>query len=232
MNEQPVENMNEQPATEQEPVDIWQEVLEGLPELLRSPLEQYARQIIAGFVIIVLGSLLFTGYNTYRFRQESAAATAFGLALSAKDPVALAQGMEKVVKEHAGTHAARHAMLLLAAAQRDAGDMLHASENFKKAADAIDRDSIAGQSALMGSAYVAEARGDNEHALEGYDAAISAGTGFEKIALADKARVLAAMDRKSDALACYEKLLDASPAEKDLDYIRYQIMQMSASGPE
>lgn len=229
MNETPVEKVKEQPAREQAEVDIWHEILDGFPEWLRTPIQDYARQIIAGIVIVLLGALLFTGYNTYRFRQESSAATAFGLAMSARDPVVVAEGMQKVIKEHAGTKAADLALLLLGAAQRDAGDMLHATENFNKAVQTLGKDSVAGQSALMGAAYVAEIQGDNKKALEGYDVAIKDQKGFETIAMSDKARVLAAMGRHGDALACYEKIIDSSPGSQDLGYIRYQVMKLSSS---
>lgn len=205
----------------------WQEFFALLPTWLRSPIEEYARQIVAGVVVAIVGTLLISGYSIYRSGQEKAGATAFGFAMSANEPADMIKGMQKVIKEHAGTNAADHAVLMLASAQRDAGDMEASMKNFEKALKIFGPDSLAGQSALIGSGYVAESKGDYSKAADIYRQLADSDAGFEGIAISDQARVLAELGEKEKALACYEKLLETVPGGQSLDFIRYQVMKLS-----
>ena len=206
----------------------WNEILEDIPEFIRKPLIEYGKQIAAGIMIVLLAVVIVSGYSHYRQSQENEAATALAFAIANTDTVAKVDALKKVIQEHSGTDAADHAVILLAAAQRDNGNFAGAAANFKKAADIFGEDTLAGQSAVMGSGYVAEAEDRNEQAAKYYEDAIEASVGFEEIALSDKARVLAASGRISEAIGCYDKLIEMKPLGLDLDFIRYQVMQLSS----
>ncbi len=207
--------------------EFLEELLSGLPEWLKEPLMEYSRQIVAGIVILLLAVALWSGYSTYDRNQENMAATALGAALEKGDPAARASALKEVVRSHSRSEAARHALLLLAAAERDAGMTDEAKKLFSQARARYGKDSICFQSAVMGEAYIDEQAGDNKSAAKGFQIPADKELGLEAIALLDLARVQAELGNKDQALSAYNRFLALKPGSKSLDFVRYQIMKLS-----
>ncbi len=207
--------------------EFLEELLSGLPEWLKEPLIEYSRQIVAGIVILLLAVALWSGYSSYDRNQENMAATALGTALEKNDPVARASALKEVIRAHSHSEAARHALLLLAAAERDAGKIDKAKKLFSQARTKYDKDSICFQSAVMGEAYIDEQTGDDKSAAKGFQIPADKELGLEAIALLDLARVQAELGNKEQALSAYNRFLALKPASKSLDFVRYQIMKLS-----
>ncbi len=209
--------------------EIVDEILEGLPEWLREPLSQNFRQIFAGIACALVAAALWSGYTGYVERGEDLASASLGTALHTSDPAERMNLLEKVISEHGRTDAAEHALLLLGAAARDAGDMKKASEYFSRALSEFDSGSVLHDSALMGLGYIREEQGENSDAAEKFSKVADDATGYEAVALLDLARVSAASGDRSGALAAYERFMAAEPMSPELDFVRFEIMKLSAT---
>ncbi len=227
----PPENHTDEP--EKTPVqEIVDEILEGLPEWLREPLAQNFRQIFAAIACVMVAVALWSGYTGYVERGENIASASLGTALHTPDPEQRIELLEKVVKEHGRSDAGEHAVLLLGAAARDAGDLEQASRYFAKARSRFSKESPLYYSAVMGLGYVKEEQDSPGEAKNFFKQAADSAAGYETVALLDLARVCAASGDTSGALEAYEKFMAAAPMSSQLDFVRFEIMQLSAKSDD
>jgi len=207
--------------------EIVDEILAGLPQWLREPLANNFRQIFAGIACILLVAALWSGYTGFVERGENAASARLGTAIHTADPKARMELLEKVIQEHGRTDAAEHALLLLGAAARDAGDVDASSEYFSRALQTFSDRTALHDSALMGLGYCMEEKGNTADAAERFRKAADNAAGYETVALLDLARVSAAHGKTREALQAYEKFMAAAPMSPQLDFVRFEIMKLS-----
>lgn len=208
--------------------EVLEELVAGLPQWLRGIIQNRLREILSGIVIVVLGTALWSGYTAYTTRQENQASAALALAMQESESKGRIDAIEKMIRRYGNAPAAVQAFLVLGATQRDAGELEQAGENYETARKKTSGKQLMGASASMGLGYLKEEQGDLAGAREAYQKAIDAKEGFEKIALLDIARVEAALGHKDEALKAYDKYIALQPKEAQLDYVRYQIMTLSA----
>ncbi len=229
--EKTVESQRGEPLADGEPrspvQEMVDEILEGLPEWIREPLVQNFRQILAGMACALLVVALWSGYTSFVERGEQAASAQLGTAIHTSDAGKRIELLKKVISEHGSTDAADHAVLLLAAAQRDAGHLDEAMKSFDRAKKIFSASSALYDSALMGLGYSAEESGMLGEAAASFKKASADALGYESVALLDLARVSAAAGKAEEALAAYEKFMAASPMSQELDFVRFEIMKLS-----
>ncbi len=206
--------------------EIIDEILEGLPQWLREPLVQNFRQIFAVITCVLLAVALWSGYKGFVERGENAASAQLGTAIHTANPRERMDLLEKVINEHGNTDASEHALLLLGAAARDAGDIDIAAEYFNRALDEFD--GTLHDSALMGLGYCAEEKGNPSGAADRFSTVAGSASGYETVAMLDLARVSAAAGNTKAALEAYEKFMAAAPMSSQLDFVRFEIMKLSA----
>jgi predicted negative regulator of RcsB-dependent stress response len=209
--------------------EVVEELVAGLPRWLRDIIENRLREILSGIVIVVLGTALWSGYTAYTTRQENQASAALALAMQEPEPKERIDAIEKMIRRYGNTPAAAQAFLVLGAAQRDAGQLEHAGESFETARKKTSGKRLMGAGASMGLGYLKEEQSDLAGAREAYQKAIDAKQGFENVALLDLARVETALGHKDEALKAYDKYIASQPKEAQLDYVKYQIMALSAA---
>jgi predicted negative regulator of RcsB-dependent stress response len=211
-----------------------EELVAGLPQWLRDIVGSRLREILSGIVIVVLGTALWSGYTAYTTRQENQASAALALAMQEPDPHERIDLMQKMIRQYGNTHAAVQAFLVLGAAQRDSGLPEQAEDSFDTARKKCSGKRIMGASASMGLGYLKEEQSDLAGAREAYQKAIDAKQGFEKVALLDLARVQAALGHRDEARKAYDMYIASEPKPAQLDFVKYQIMGLSAAhkGPE
>lgn len=207
--------------------EIIDEILEGLPQWIRDPLVQHFRQIFAGIAIALLTMSLWSGYTIFIERGENAASAQLGGAIQTSDPKERADLLKKITEEHGNTDSGEHALLLLAAAYRDSGDMKNASKYFTQVIDTFPKASPLRDSAIMGLGYCMEDRGNPSEAAKKFRSVSDGNTGYEVVALLDLARVNAAAGDKKAALEAYDKFMAAEPMSSQLDFVRFEIMKLS-----
>ena len=207
--------------------EIIDEILAGLPQWLAEPLAQNFRQIFAAIACVLLIAALWSGYTGFVERGENAASAQLGTALHTADPRERMDLLEKVVQEHSHTDAAEHALLLIGAAAREAGDNDAAAEYFAKALDTFS--GTLHDSALMGLGYCDEEKGNPSGAAGRFSKVAENASGYETVAMLDLARVSAASGNTREALEAYEKFMAAAPMSSQLDFVRFEIMKLSAA---
>ncbi len=210
--------------------DILREALSGLPPQVRDILQEYMREILAGLLIIVLAVSLWYGYLVYKTRQEDRAATELGLAIEKRDPAKEIPILKVLVQQHTDTMAGRQALLLLGAAYRDSGQMEAAEKAFDRARHSLPKGSFLYYSALMGLGYLEEDNSRLDKAMELYKSSSKSRSGLETTAVIDLARVSSALGKKEEAIKAYNRYLSLRPKSWQSDFVRDQIMRLSAQG--
>ncbi len=219
------------PQDTEAPKEGWEglkeELLSSLPPWAKEFLEKHAREIISAILIIVLGVALWSGYSTYSHRQEASAAALLGQAMRLENSKEKISALEKLIKEHANSHAAKQAKLLLAAELRESGNLDKAKAAFKSAAASLE--GPLRTSAVMGVGYISERQTNLNEAADSYRQAAEKKDGFEAVAYLDLGRVESALGKTQAAIDAYNQYLTLAPDSQLLDYVRYKIENLSAS---
>jgi len=211
---------------EEEERDKLDELLADVPEWLRGPLKQYYRQILVTIALIVVASILISGYSYYTQRQEAAASYQLGLAMASASIDEKIDSLKKVQESFSHTDAARIAGLLLGQVYLQKGQWDQALDAFKRS----ERDfrGIMADTAVMGQAYSHEEKKELNQALALFKKVADTQNGMEAVATLDEARVLKALGRNREAVRAFDRYLDLEPKSPFLDFIRYQVMNLSS----
>ncbi len=205
--------------------DRLDELLADVPEWLRGPLKENWKQILVSLVLVILAVSLWSGYSYYRIRQAQAASYHLGIAMSKTDVNDRIKELKDLMSRFSHTDAARLAKLLLAQAYMENGDWTNARQAYQDCVS--DFKGVLADSATMGHGYASEELKDLAQALADFEKVGSGNSGFEAVALLDKARILVEEGKKKDALDAYGKYLDLKPESPFLDFIRYEILRLS-----
>lgn len=116
--------------------------------------------IIGLAVVVVLGLSGFGGWTAWQVMRDDSAARALAVAEGIDD-------LERVASEYAGTMPAADALMRLAAARREAGDLEGSTAAFREFLDRYPRHELAG-GALLGVGQNLDESGDTEGAIEVY----------------------------------------------------------------
>ncbi len=231
MNEEKVTNRNrpldhDLPEGQEEERDRLDELLSDVPEWLRGPLKQYYRQILVTIALIVVVASLWSGYSYYVKRQETASSYQLGIAMAATDMNAKMDQLKNIQQAFSHTSAARIAGLLLGQVYLQKGDWDKALEAFKKAQG--DFSGIMADTAAMGQGYSHEEKKELADALKKFTKVAERKNGMEPVAILDEARVLKELGKNNEAVKAYDRYLDLEPKSKLLDFIRFQVMNISS----
>ncbi len=211
---------------QEEEVDKLDEFLSDVPEWLREPLKQNYKQILAGIAIVIVVSVLFSGYSYYTRHLEESASFHLGMAMAKQDVDSRIKEL-KVIKEKFGhTNAARLATLLLARAYMEKGDFRAAQESFERASSSLK--GVMADSSLMGLGYTFEEQKKFDEALSSFKKVEQNKNGLEAVAVLDEARVYREKGEKEKAIDAFNRYLDMEPTSPFLDYIRYQVLDLSS----
>ena len=218
----------EEMTWQEELQELTEQLLRMLPEPVRDFCREKARELIAGVAIVAMVVLLVYGYSAYSNMRENQAATAMGAALHAAKMEERIQGLEKVIKEYGSTDAADQATLLLGALYQRQGENKKAEEFYRKAEQRLSSGNPLAQAAMMGRGYLMELGGD-EKGAKGIFQGLSKGDGpYRAVALLDYARAARLTGDTDTALAALNQYISLKPTAENLDYVRYQIVEMAA----
>lgn len=208
---------------------IGEEFISGLPVWAQDFVREHGREVLAA-IVIVLGSVaLWSGYSAYTGHNENQASAQLGRALREADDETQIPTLDAFARKHAHTAAGRQALLLLAAAHREAGELDEAAEVYRNVIQKLDSDSAFGDCARLGLAYVEEERKQVEAAREQYRKVSQMRRGLEAVAILGLARAEVALGNEEAALQAYNSYLSLRPESPDLDFVRNQIPRLSRS---
>jgi len=211
----------------EEEKDKLDELLADVPEWLRGPLKQYYKQILVTISLIVVVACLISGYSYYIQRQEAAAAFQLGIAMASSNIEDKIAGFEKIQKSFSNTDAAKIAELLIGQVYLQTGKWDQALDAFKRAEG--DFTGIMADTAVMGQAYSHEEKKALNEALSLFQKVAANENGMEIVATLDKARVLKELGRTEEAIKAFDRYLDLDPKSPLLDFIRFQVINLSDS---
>ena len=210
----------------EEEVDPMDELLADVPEWLREPLKLYYKQILVTIALVVTVAVLWSGYSYYSQRQEEAASFQLGIAMATQDLNKKLTDLKNIIQKFSNTHAARIAELLLGQVYLQKADFGAALDTFKRAEG--DFSGIMQDSAMMGQGYSQEELKHLQEALGLFGKVASRKNGMEAVAILDEARIYKALGKKEEAVKAYNKYLDMEPRSALLDFIRFQVMDLSS----
>jgi len=214
------------PGDHEEEKDRLDELLADVPEWLRTPLKQYYRQILVTIALVVVVSSLLSGYFYYIKRQETAASYQLGLAMASTNINEKIDNLKKVQDSFSHTDAARIAGLLLGQVYLQKGQWDQALDAFKRAEE--DFKGIMADTAVMGQAYSQEEKKALDDALVLFKEISKHENGMEAVATLDEARILKKLGKNQEALKAFNRYLDLKPKSPFLDFIRFQVMNLSS----
>ena len=220
---QPLDNHGSEHEPEKDRLD---ELLADVPEWLRGPLKQYYRQILFTIALVIVISSLWSGYAYYVKRQEAAASFQLGIAMSSNNMDKKLEELKKVQDHFSHTSAARLAGLLIGQVYLQKGDWDSALDAFKRAEG--DFSGIMADSARMGQGYSLEEKRSLNEALTHFREVAGRKNGMEAVAILDEARVYQELGKKEQAVNAYDRYLDLEPKSPLLDFIRFQVMNLSS----
>ena len=209
-----------------EEVDKIDELLRDVPEWLRGPLKENYKQILATIAIIIVVTILWSGFSYYTTKQEMAASYNLALAMSEQDVDKRLQGLKEITEKYSHTSAAKIAKMLIGQAYLEKGKFESAQNSFKEASSEFD--GIIHDSATLGQGYAFEEQKKLDDALEKYKKVSATKNGLESIAILDEARIYKQKGQNKEAVKAFNKYLDLEPQSPFLDYIRYQVLYLSS----
>ncbi len=209
-----------------EEVDKIDELLRDVPEWLREPLKENYKQILATIAIIIVVTVLWSGFSYYTNKQETNASYSLGLAMAQKDVNERFKALKEIVDKYSHTNAAKIANVLIGQAYLEKAEFKNALNSFKEAAP--DFDGIIHDSAILGQGYALEEQKEFDKALKRYKEVSKSKNGLESIAILDEARIYKQKGQKEEAIKAFNKYLDLEPQSPFLDYIRYQVLNISS----
>ncbi len=228
MNQQQQETFEEQ-TWQEELQELADQILSLLPQSVRGFCREKAREIIAGISIAVMVVLLAYGYDLYSEMRENQAATALGTSLHAAKAEDRISGLEKLVKDYGSTDAAGQALLLLGSLYNRQGDFEKAIAYYKKAEERFGSGAVFTYAAMMGRAYLLEEKGTVKDAGTLFKEISAKENPYKAVALLDYARTARFSGDSDAALDALNKYISLKPNADNLDYVRYQIVQMAAA---
>ncbi len=220
---QPLDNQGSEQEPEKDRLD---ELLADVPEWLRGPIKQYYRQILVTIALVLVVSCLLSGYAYYVRRQETAASFQLGLAMSTTNIDKKIEELKKIQNSFSHTSAARLAGLLIGQVYLQTGDWDSALDAFKRAEG--DFSGIMADTAHMGQGYSLEEKKSLNEALTRFKDVAARKNGMEAVATLDEARVYQELGKKEEAVSAYDRYLDLEPKSPLLDFIRFQVMNLSS----
>jgi len=220
---QPLDGQGSEHEPEKDRLD---ELLADVPEWLRGPLKQYYRQILVTISLVLVVSCLLSGYAYYVRRQETAASFQLGIAMSTTNIDKKIEELKKIQSSFSHTSAARLAGLLIGQVYLQKGKWDSALDAFKRAEG--DFSGIMADTAHMGQGYSLEERKNLNEALARFREVAGRKNGMEAVATLDEARVYQELGQKEQAVSAYDKYLDLEPKSPLLDFIRFQVMNLSS----
>ncbi len=224
-NEKPLHHGAEEQGPEEEKDKI-DELLADVPEWLRGPLKLYYRQILVSIALVIVFACLWSGYSYYVHTQEEAASFQLGIAMASQDINRKTADLKNVIEKFSRTDAASIARLLLGQVYLQKGEFDNALNSFKQAEG--DFSGIMADSAVMGQGYCHEEKKQLNDALKLFGQVAKSKNGMEAVAVLDEARIYKALGKKEEAVKSFDRYLDLEPQSPLLDFIRFQVMNLSS----